>query len=428
MEEFDAIIVGAGPAGCACGYTLAKAGLQALIIERGKFPGAKNMWGGAFFGPVLNNLIPEFWKEAPVERFVTSRRISFMSGGDCLSVDYSTPEFSEPPYDGFVLLRSKFDRWFAAKAEEAGAIVASGLAVDDLIRDGKRVIGVKAGGDDLGASVVVACDGVNAVVARKAGLATELKATDIKQGVKEVISFPPDEVEKRFGITGDQGMAWEFVGSCTKGLPGGAFIYTNRDSISIGLVVQLSALIEKKVSANELLEGFKAHPKIKPLIEGGTLAEYSAHLIPVSGVNMMPKLYDDGILVAGDSAALVIGTGLILEGANLAIESGIKAAETIIKAKERGDFSANTLVSYQTALKESFVLKDLETFKRAPHFLENERIYNNYAEFACDAAHRVFASDGKPRKNTFNLLKEALKGKATLLQMAGDALKGRRAL
>ena len=118
---------------------------------------------------------------------------------------------------------------------------------------------------------------------------------------------------------------------------------------------------------------------------------------------MMPRLYDDGILVAGDAAALVIGTGLILEGANLAVASGIKAAETIIKAKERNDFSSASLAAYEAALKDSFVLKDLNTFRKAPHFLENERIYSTYPALACDFARKLFKSDGAPRTNTFRL-------------------------
>ena len=84
MDIFDAIIVGAGPAGCAAAYTMAKAGLNILVLERGQYVGAKNMWGGAFFGPVMNELFPGFWKEAPVERFLKRHVISFMTKEDCL--------------------------------------------------------------------------------------------------------------------------------------------------------------------------------------------------------------------------------------------------------------------------------------------------------------------------------------------------------
>ena len=377
-QRFDAIVVGAGPAGCACAYKLAQAGLEVVVVERGKFAGAKNMWGGAFFGPILHELFPNLWEEAPVERYIARRRFSLLSGDAGLSFEFTTPEFRQPPYDGFTILRSRFDRWFAAKVQEAGAIVASGLQADDLLFDGNQVVGIKAGSDELPADVVVACDGVNSILAQKAGLRGELLPRDVKQGVKEVLQFPREVLEQRFNLAGDEGIAWEFVGSCTRGLPGGAFIYTNKESLSVGVVVQLDGLVRNGIRANDLLEDLKRHPTVRDLLAGGTLVEYSAHLIPVSGIGMMPSLYTDGLLVAGDAAAFVLGTGLILEGANFAVASGLAAAETIVGAKQVGDFSAKSLARYQQLLEQSFVLKDLKTYKKSPHFLENPRIYSVY--------------------------------------------------
>ena len=427
-QKFDAIIVGAGPAGCACAYKLAKAGLSVLVVERGKFPGAKNMWGGAFFGPTLGELFPNFWAEAPVERYIARRKISLLSKEDCLTIDFSSHKFSQLPYEGFVLLRSKFDQWFANKVQEVGAIVASGLQADDVIRQDGKIVGIKAGNDQMPADVVIACDGVNSLLAQKAGLRGELKPIEVKQGVKEVLQFPRKELEQRFNLTGDAGLSWEFVGACTGGLPGGGFIYTNKDSISIGLVVQLNALAEKQVRANDLLEDFKKHPAIAGLLEGGKLVEYSGHLIPVSGIGMMPGLYTDGFLVAGDAAAFVVGTGLILEGANFAMASGIAAAETVMKAKEKKDFSAGSLAYYQELLEKSFILKDLKTFKKAPHFLENQRIYTTYPEFVCNLFEKLYTTDGKPRKRVFPLLTESMKGRVSLVQIMSDLMKAKDAI
>jgi electron transfer flavoprotein-quinone oxidoreductase len=427
-QKFDAIVVGAGPAGCACGYKLAQAGLQVLVVERGKFVGAKNMWGGVFYGPTLSELLPNFWEEAPIERYVASHKLSFLTDEDCLSIEFTTPKFGRLPYNGVTILRSKFDRWFATKVQEAGAIVASGLQADDLLWDGNRIVGIIAGGDKLPADVVIAGDGVNSVLAQKAGLRGELKPHDVKQGVKEVLQFPRELLGQRFNLTGDEGIAWEFIGSCTRGLPGGGFIYTNKDSLSVGVVVQLNALAQKQVKANDLLEGFKRHPAIARLLEGGKLVEYSAHLIPVSGINMMPRLYTDGFLVAGDAAAFVVGTGMILEGANFAVASGVAAAETIMRAKQKGDFSADSLAYYQELLKQSFVLKDLKTFSKAPRFLENPRIYTTYPELACNLAERFLTSDGQPRKRAWQLLREAKKGKISIWQMARDLMQGKEAI
>jgi electron transfer flavoprotein-quinone oxidoreductase len=421
-QRFDAIVVGAGPAGCACGYTLAKAGLEVLVAERGKFAGAKNMWGGVFYGPALNQLFPNLWQEAPVERYVVRHRFSLLTADACLSAEFTTRKFGQPPYNGFTVLRSKFDRWFATKVEQVGAIVATGLQADDLLWDGNQITGIKAGGDELPAGVVIACDGVNSVLAGRAGLRDKLQPQDMKQGVKEVIQLPRELVEQRFNLAGDEGIAWEFIGSFSRGLPGGAFIYTNKESLSVGIVVQLSALVENKARANDLLEEFKQHPAVAGLLAEGKLVEYSAHLIPVSGLAMMPALYTDGLLVAGDAAALILGTGLTLEGANFAVASGVAAAETVIKAKQVGDFSKKSLSYYPELLRKSFVLKDLATFRKAPHFLENPRIYSLYPELACDLAEKLFTNDGTPRKRTWKLLRQVMDGRISLSQIARDLM------
>ncbi len=427
-QHFDAIVVGAGPAGCACGLTLAKAGLSTLVVERGKFAGAKNMWGGVFYGPLFHQLFHNFWEEAPVERYILQHKLSFLTADAALSAEFSSTKFGKKPYNSFSLLRAKFDRWFADKVQQAGAIVAAGLQADDLLWDGSRVVGVKAGGDELPASVVVACDGVNSLLAEKAGLRKRPLPQDMKQGVKEVIRIPRQLLEQRFNLSGDEGVAWEFIGSFTKGIPGGAFLYTNKDSLSIGVVVQLSALVKNKVEANDLLEEFKEHPEVARYLREGELVEYSAHLVPTSGRAKRSELFADGFLVAGDAAAFCLVTGLNLEGSNLAMASGIAAAEAVIQAKKKEDFSKKSLSFYPHLLKQNFVLKDLETFKKAPKFLENPRIYNVYPGLACDMAEKIFTNDGQPRKKIWKQLKHSMKGHVSLQQIASDLYKIKRAM
>ncbi len=428
MEKFDAIVVGAGPAGCASAYKMAKAGLNVLVCERGKYPGAKNMWGGAFFGPVMNDLFPNFSKEAPVERFVSRHIISFLTEKDSLSLDFRTTRFDSLPHKGFITLRAKFDRWLAAQVEQAGAIVATSLQVDDLLLEGKVVKGVKAGNEEFPADVVVVAEGANSLLAEKAGLQGNVSPHDMKQGVKEVIRLPQKTIEDRFNLRGNEGAALEFVGSCTRGLPGGGFLYTNKESLSLGVVVQLSALLHHKIRASDLIEDFKKHPTIQEMIKDGETVEYSAHLIPVSGLKMMPRFTGDGLLLTGDAAALVLGTGLILEGANFAMASGMAAAEAVIRAREKKDFSKATLQHYETLLKERSILEDFHTFRRAPEFLENERIYKAYPEWACELAGKIFSNDGRPRENTYQTIRETMKGRFSLWQVFSDALKARKAL
>jgi electron transfer flavoprotein-quinone oxidoreductase len=428
MEKFDAIVVGAGPAGCTAAYTMAKTGIKVLVFERGKYAGAKNMWGGAFFGPLMHELFPNFWKEAPVERFINRHVISFLTPEDSLSLDFKTSRFASFPHNGFITLRAKFDRWLARKAEEAGALVVTSLEVDDLLFEGNKIKGVKVGKEEFPVDVVVVAEGANSLLAQKAGLRKEYSPRDMKQGVKEVIRLPRETIEARFNLQGEEGVAMEFVGACTRGLPGGGFLYTNRDSLSLGIVVQLEALLKSQIKASDLIEDFKNHPTIREWIQGGETLEYSAHLIPVSGLKMMPRLFTDGMLVTGDAAAFVLGTGFILEGANLAMASGIAAGETVIQAKEEKDFSAITLRRYEDLLKKRFVLKDLHTFRAAPNFLENERIYRAYPQWACETAWKIFRNDGKPRSKTFQIVKETMKSKLSFWNLVTDALKARKAL
>jgi electron transfer flavoprotein-quinone oxidoreductase len=422
-DRFDAIVVGAGPAGCAAAYKLAKEGLEVLVVERGKFAGAKNMTGGVIYGPVLESLSPDFPTDAPVERSISRHVISLLSDRSSVSIDFNMTGSGE--HNGYSILRSKFDRWFAGKVEESGGIVAAGLRADDLLLEGQRVVGVVAGGDEFRADVIIAADGVNSMMAKKAGMGVSLSPENVNQGVKEVIRLPRETIEERFGLAGDCGAAIHFLGFCTRGVHGGGFLYTNKESLSLGVVVQLKALVENKLKSVELLESFKEHPTVREYIRGGTTVEYSAHLVPAGGLRMAPRLFTDGLLVAGDAAALVLATGRALEGINFAVASGAAAAETVIKAREKNDFSKESLSVYEELLAESFVLQDLKSFRGAPSFLENQRIYQSYPELACSLAEELFRVDGKPKKKVWQLARQGMKGRVSIWQLIRDGLSAR---
>ncbi len=426
--EFDAIVVGAGLGGLTCAHQLATRGLNVVVVERGKFAGAKNMWGGAFYGSMMGDFIPHFWKEAPIERYLVQHTLSFLSKDRCFSTSFAAEPKTDPPCHAFTILRSQFDQWFARKATEAGAIVACGVEATDLLRNGDQFVGIKAGAESFLAKAVVLCEGVNAVLAQKAGLQGELKAREMKLGVKEIIGLPKETLEQRFHLGDREGISWQFVGSPTQGLPGGGFLYTNQKSLSVGIVVQLSELAKHGLNANELLENFKNSWPVRDLIKDGELQEYSAHLIPLSGIHGMPKLYAPGLLVAGDAAGLVLGTGLILEGGNFAVASGLAAAKTVQRCSEEKNFSADAFSRYQKILENNFVLKDLETFKRAPKFLENPRIYNQYPDLLCTVGERVACSDGRPRQHLSRLVYDQVREKVSLSRAVQDAVEAMRAI
>jgi electron transfer flavoprotein-quinone oxidoreductase len=419
-EKFDAIVVGAGPAGCASAYVMARSGLNVLVFERGQYVGAKNMWGGAFFGPLLNVLFPNFWEEAPVERFVTRHVVSFLTQNGSAALDFRPVSSGTPPYNGFIFLRARFDKWMSKKVEQAGAIMATSMLADDLLFGGTRIIGVKVGKEEFTSDVVILAEGVNGLLAQKAGLIKSFSADNMKQGVKEVIELPRQTIEDRFNISGTEGVAMEFVGSCTRGLPGGGFLYTNRESLSLGLVVELAAAVKAKLKASDLLEEFKMHPDVARLIKGGKVVEYSSHLIPTGGLKMVPKLFADGVVVTGDAAALVLGTGLILEGANFAVASGMAAAETVIAAKGKHDFSQSVLCGYERLLRQTFVLQDMQTFRGAPDLLKNPRIYGLYPEVMLEILEKIFRNDGRPRTQARKIAREVLGKRVGMARLLRD--------
>ena len=430
-QQFDAIVVGAGPAGSSAALAMARAGLRVALIERGEYAGAKNVSGAALYAPgLLADLLPDYWEEAPVERFLTRRVISLLGQESALSIDFRTNHFAQPPYNGFTILRPKFDRWLAEKAQEAGATLISSTVVDDLLYERDRVVGVLCRREqgELYAPVVIAADGANAFLAKKAGLQREFRAEEMTLGVKEVLRLDAHTIEERFNLANDQGMATEYVGFATGSVKGGAFLYTNRDTLSIGVVTQIASLAQQRVIPYELLDQFKQHPAVAPLVRDSTPVEYSAHMIPEGGWAMLPQLSRAGLMVVGDAAGFVFAAGIFLEGMNFAIASGLAAAATAQEAHAQGDFSAESMAGYRRRLEKSFVLQDLKRFKRAPAFLNNERLLHVYPELLCQAAENVFRSEGRPRHRLGRTIYSAMRRKVGLPTMLRDGWQAARAL
>lgn len=315
-EKFDAIVVGAGVAGCVAAYVLAKEGLDVLVIERGNYAGSKNMTGGRLYAHSLERVMPGFAEEAPVERLVTREKISFITDDDSVTLDYHTGEAFSAEAASYTVLRGKFDQWLQEKAESEGAQFIPGIRVDRLLQDETgRVTGVQAGEDELLAECVILADGVNSLLAQSIGLLPKYHAHQYAVGAKEVIGLSKQVINDRFGLSDGEGAAWLFAGSASAGLMGGGFLYTNEDSISLGVVCGLGDIEKSPKTVPQMLEDLKNHPSVKPLIEGGELLEYSGHLVPEGGYDMVPeKLAADGVLITGDAAALCINLGFIVRG------------------------------------------------------------------------------------------------------------------
>lgn len=408
--DFDAVVVGAGPAGSAAALALARAGRSVCLVERGPFPGSKNMYGGVIYGRCLDELIPRWWEQAPAQRWVTRRETRVMTETRSLTIGYSTDTWGRPPYNGMTSFRPDFDRWLAGHATAAGAVPLNSTVATGLLRDAAgRVTGVRTDrpGGELRARLVIACDGVNSFLAKEAGLYPETGPEHFTLGAKEVLALPRAEIDRRFNVTGTDGVDIEVLG-VTRGIPGGGFVYTNLDSVAIGVVLQLSGLTRAGLRPEEVIASFKRHPAIAPLIAGGELKEYSAHLIPEGGYDAMPALAADGMLVAGDAAALCLAAGIWLEGVNFAIASGAAAGEAAAQALAAGDVSRKGLAGYRRRLEGDFVLRDHKKLRRAPELILGERVQQRYGPMICDLVEDLFTvANPEPKAGLRRLLRRA---------------------
>jgi electron transfer flavoprotein-quinone oxidoreductase len=409
---FDAVVVGAGPAGSAAALALARAGRSVVLVERGPFPGSKNVYGGVVYGRILDEVIPAWWDEVPVQRWVVRRSTMVLTDSQAITLDLRSQAWGERPYNGMTVLRADFDSWLAGHAVAAGAQLLTSTVATGLLRDeAGRVHGVSTDrpDGDLEARVVIACDGVNSFLAKEAGLLPRADAAHHTLGAKEVLSLPADVIEERFGLGPHEGLDIEAVGG-TGGVAGGAFLYTNRESLSVGVVVSLEELVQSGRRPEELIARFKAHPAIAPYLRGTSVKEYSAHLIPEGGYLAMPELAIDGMLVAGDAAAMTLAAGIWLEGVNFAIGAGLAAGRAAAASIAAGDVSAAGLAGYRKALEQSFVLKDHRRLRLAPKLVLSDRMQQQYNHVICDVAEELFTvTNPHPKPGLLRILLRALR-------------------
>jgi electron transfer flavoprotein-quinone oxidoreductase len=433
-EKFDAIVVGAGPAGIGAAITMAKAGLNVVVMEKGQKPGSKNVMGGILYTHYLEEIVGEDWKQAPLERPIIEEQRWMMTPDAAIRLlGYKNLRNRERPHS-YSVLRGRFDPWFAQKAEQAGAQVFPEVLVEKLIQRNGRVVGVRATGEDFHADVTVICEGVGlgAGLLENAGLKKPLQPNKVALAFKEIMQLDPGLIEARFNCEPGEGASIECFGDATMGMSGFMFIYTNQDTLSVGggaLLSEFNDRVREKrppASPNEMQEHFKQHPAIKPLIQGAETVEYLAHQIPEGGYHDIPKVYGNGYLIAGDAAML--SNPVHREGSNLAMASGRMAGETVVRAKELGDFSERTLREYRMKLDNSWIMADLKKYDGAVPLLEhNPRYMTRYPELLDEALDEFFRVDGVAKqvkqKNIVRMIR-----KEGLLRLAREQWKAARAM
>ena len=430
MADFDAIVVGSGCAGAVAAYELARAGKSVLVVERGNFAGAKNMTGGRIYSHSLKKVFPDFEREAPLERKITHERMAFMDPASQMAIDFTSPELAEEAKDSYSVLRAPFDQWLASKAEDAGAEYICGIAVEELLKEDGKVVGVRAGEDEITAEVTIVAEGVNSLLCERSLGNPRPKASQMAVGVKQVFELPASQIEDRFLVPEGEGAAMLFVGDCTHGNVGGGFLYTNRDSISLGLVATISLAADgsNEVPVYQMLEDFKNHPAVAPVIRGAKLVEHSGHMVPEGGYDMVPRYVFDGALVAGESAGLCMNMGYQVRGMDFAVASGQMAGLAAAKALDAGDTSAAGLASYKTAMESSFVIQDLATFRKWPHTMEGwSSMFDDYPVMMKEIFNAMFSVDGEPQKPLMKRMMPIVR-KRGLLKLAGEVRKAVKSL
>ncbi|MEM0440967.1 MAG: FAD-dependent oxidoreductase [Candidatus Caldarchaeum sp.] len=376
-NKFDVAIVGAGPAGSAAAIKLARSGYDVLVLEKTQIPGQRNVSGGVLFGSFVNglgliDLVPEFESVAPVERKIVGHELYLLSqpkrmNGEStyryLKMDKSslltrlglTMLDASTGHD-YSVLRVKFDRWMASVAAEEGAMVVTRKTVEDLIWRNGQVIGVKTPDEEIYANLVIDCAGVTSLLPEKAGIRGKMTPEKTYHGVKHVFRVSSSRIDEFFSY-GDGYKSVYLLGDFMHGIVGGGFVYPNKDTVSVGIVLDLAQAMAT-LSTNftevgkpiDLLTEMENHPFLGPLLEGATLLEYSAHNIP-RGYKVLPeKPYAPGFLMAGDSLGVFYKIGALIDGMRPAIASGIAAANTYIEAEKRKDFGETSLSVYRRYL------------------------------------------------------------------------------
>ncbi|WP_121822584.1 FAD-dependent monooxygenase [Halostella salina] len=345
-EHYEAVVVGCGPGGAAAAATLARNGVETLVLERGVDAGAKNVSGGLIYAEesapyTIDDLFPDFRAEA-AERPVTENYIHNVAGEKVKTFDIGDLHHHDTEWADAVL-RRKMDSWLAERVHEMTRETGGGLLtevrVTGLLRDGAEIVGVRTEElEPIEADLIVAADGVNSELARDAGLMDWEDPGEWFQGVKAVVDMEPEVINERFDIDDDEGEAHLFSGDLFDGVRGGGFLYTNEASLSIGTVFHLDSLADEAAEPHELLDGLLTHPLLAQWLgDEYDEREYSAKLVPDSKKVAHESPHRDRLVLVGDAAGQMQAQGPIIKGMNHAVTAGALAAEAFADAKSRGD-------------------------------------------------------------------------------------------
>ena len=367
----DVIVVGAGPCGISAAIEIAQAGKKVVLLDRAKYIGSKNMYGGAIYKTALKEIFQDDFNTLPYERIINSHSWAFLNNTGSVCITYQDDENKE----AYAVKRSSLEKWMIDIAKKRGVYFAPNTLVKSLIQQNGYVVGVETELEKYYAPIVILADGVNSLLAKELNLREKYEPKDVILSVKETIKLDKKTIEERFNLKDDltNGVVKMLLGNPegVKNIFMMGFLYTFKDTIMLGVGANLADLVKNKININDLLEYLKQHNDIQPLIKDGQSLEYSAHLIPETGYNKMPKLTGNGVIIAGDAAGFV--NSIHFEGTNYALISGKLAGKTAVNALNNNNYSQGYLSLYKKELDKSFILKDLYTYRNILNRLYDRR-------------------------------------------------------
>src|SRR5256712_5988724 len=227
----------------------------------GRRPGEKNVSGCIVYGSDigdfgLKRLVPDFEATAPLERKISSHEVHILSSPNEKKGSYREFTLSGKALDfrfglfsvefetghDYTVLRSQFDRWLANLAVEAGAALSTETTVLDILKEEGSVVGVRTSKGELRAKLVVDCSGVNSTLVESAGLRGALVPSELYHGIKHVYRLGADKIEERLRVKSGEGRALTYLGDFMLGINGNAFVYPNRDTLSVGMVASMDSM------------------------------------------------------------------------------------------------------------------------------------------------------------------------------------------
>ena len=471
MEKYDVAIIGGGSAGLAALKQLSKLGKQAILLEAGTKIGAKTISGGILYSKKPNNgkvtnveeVYENFLDDAPFERKITKYILHSTSKDKVYSMDLTAAHDYQSNFGCSVLL-SKLNSWFAKQAVESSQKLGGGIIPGVHVRSitwnekGASIIQTDEL-EEFEVKAIIAADGVNSEVADMVGARPKFTPTQLYQGVKVIIKLPEDEINKRFGVGVDEGAAHLFAGDVTLNHIGGGFLYTNRETLSVGAVYHFDSLLSNPIEPYKLIDALLKNPMVSEYIKdqvpvkgeinkslpqeeqlrirfavakliknwneireaylsssgkerlinsgkyktveeiqtallstqdqlsqkyGVTFGtdyvemEYGAKLVPDGKRCRMKKPFFKNILFIGDAAGRGVFVGPRIEGLNVGIDDGVRAANSVARALDKNDFSEEYLGEYYSKLVEE-----------SPYTIDMKQIDKDYLKIFLDAAKDV---------------------------------------